>query len=89
MYNTFMLVGRLTEEPIIEGDTCKIIIGAKRLDGKTIDKIPCIIKGGMVDNVKEYCHKDTLVGIKGMILEGIELVADEITLLSSKGENNE
>ena len=89
MYNTFMLVGRLVEEPIIEEDTCKIIIGVKRLDGKTIDKISCIIKGGMVDNVKEHCHKDTLVGVRGMILEGIELVVDKISLLSSKGENNE
>lgn len=38
----------------------------------------------IINNVKEYCKKGDLVGIKGKLAKDNVIVADKITFLSSK-----
>ena len=62
------------------------------------DFIDVILWDGIAENVKEYCKKGDLVGIKGRIQsvkendkDVIQIVAEKVTFLSSKNpkEDNE
>lgn len=60
------------------------------------DFIPCILWNGIANNVIEYCKKGDLVGIKGRLQTRqdddkniIEIIAEKVTFLSSKKENEE
>ena len=70
----------------------------KNINGEyETDLIPVKLFGGIADNVVEYCNNGDLIGIKGRIqhialeVDGqtfskIELIAEKISYLSSKGE---
>lgn len=60
------------------------------------DFIPCLLYKGIAENTVEYCKKGDLVGIKGRIQTRqvedkniIEIVAEQVTFLSSRKENEE
>ena len=60
------------------------------------DFIPCILWNGIADNIIEYCKKGDLLGIKGRLQTRveedknmIEIIAEKVTFLSSKKENEE
>lgn len=60
------------------------------------DFIPVRLCGGVAENTAEYCRKGDLLGIKGSIQTKqeenkniIELVAEKVTFLSSRKENEE
>ncbi len=101
MLNQIVLVGRLVSDPEIKetenGNKVSYITLAvprsyKNSDGiYEADFIPCKVGYPMCDNVKEYCKKGDLLGIKGRIQTRqeenkniIEIVAERVTFLSSR-----
>lgn len=99
MINKIVLVGRLVSDPEIKetenGNKVSYITLAvprsyKNSEGiYETDFVPCKVGYPMCDNVKEYCKKGDLLGIKGRIQTKqeedkniIEIVAE--TFLSSR-----
>lgn len=106
MLNQTVLVGRLVQDPEIKelenGQRVSYITLAvprsyKNADGiYETDFIPCMVWNNIADNVKEYCKKGDLLGIKGRIQTRqeenksiIEIVAEKVTFLSSRKESEE
>ena len=106
MLNQAVLVGRLVSDPEIKetenGNKVSYITLAvprsyKNSDGiYETDFMPCKVGYPMCDNVKEYCKKGDLLGIKGRIQTKqeenkniIEIVAEKVTFLSSRKETEE
>ena len=87
MLNNFVLVGRLMEE--IEDSNIKVSVSRlyKNEDGNyENDIIEVFITDNILGNMKEYCTKGSLLGIKGRIEskeDKMILVADKITFLQS------
>jgi single-strand DNA-binding protein len=95
MLNQIVLVGRLVN---IESDEKTIITLAvprsfKNSEGEyETDYIPVTLWGTIAKNTEEYCKKGDLVGVKGRVVGEngtIELVAEKVTFLSSKKEEDE
>lgn len=106
MLNQMILVGRLVQDPEIKelenGQRVSYITLAvprsyKNADGiYETDFIPCMVWDNIADNVKEYCKKGDLVGIKGRIQTRqeedkniIEIVAEKVTSLPNRKETEE
>lgn len=101
MLNQIVLVGRITDIRIEEIDDDKKVAFLKlsvprpykNSQGEyDTDVVPVIIYGGIADNVANYCNKGDLVGAKGRVEsddEGIKIIAEKVTFLSSKAEESE
>lgn len=106
MLNQIILVGRLVSDPQINetenGNKVSYITLAvprsyKNSDGiYETDFFNCIVWNNIVDNVKEYCKKGDLLGVKGRVQTKqkedkniIEVVAERVTFLSSRKEKEE
>ena len=106
MLNQIIIVGRLVQDLEIKElengkKVCNITLAVtrsyKNADGiYETDFIPCILWKGIADNVKDYCKKGDLVGIKGRLQSRqdddkniIEVIAEKVTFLSNKKENEE
>ncbi len=106
MLNQIVLVGRLVQDPEIKelengNRLCYINLAVprswKNADGiYETDFINCIVWNNIADNVKEYCKKGDLLGIKGRIQTKqeedksiIEIVAEKVTFLSNRKETEE
>ena len=95
MLNQVVLVGRLTEIKRENEYTIEIELAVPRSfkneDGiYDTDYIKCMVNGNVAKNTEEYCNKGDLVGIKGRVQaidNDIELIAEKITFLTSKKEN--
>lgn len=106
MLNNVVLVGRLTSDPELkevgkEGKVVNFTIAVQRsyknTDGEyEADFINCNVWNAIAENMKEYCHKGDLVGVKGVLQsssyedkEGnkrykTDVRVDKVTFLSSK-----
>ena len=101
MLNQIVLVGRLVSDPEIKetenGNKVSYITLAvprsyKNSEGiYETDFVPCKVGYPMCDNVKEYCKKGDLIGIKGRMQTKqeedkniLEIVAERVTFLSSR-----
>lgn len=106
MLNNVVLVGRLTSDPELkevgkEGKVVNFTIAVQRsyknADGEyEADFINCNVWNAIAENMKEYCHKGDLVGVKGILQsssyedkEGnkrykTDVRVDKLTFLSSK-----
>lgn len=106
MLNQLVIVGRLVSDPQINETengkkVCNITLAVSRcyknVDGiYETDFIPCRIWNNIADNVKEYCKKGDLLGIKGRVetrkeqdKNVIEVIAERVTFLSSRKEKEE
>ena len=102
MLNQLVIVGRLTENPVVEenGDgrsvtniTLAVSRSFKNENGKyDIDYLPFILWDGLAENTTEYCKKGDIIGIKGRVqcLDGeVKLVAEKVTFLSSTSKSDE
>lgn len=101
MLNQTILVGRIAKEvEVKEVDNRKVAYvtlavqrSYKNEEGVyETDFVPCTLWNGIAENVAEYCRKGDLVGVKGRIQNennGLVLVADKVTFLSSKKEDEE
>ena len=102
MLNQIVLVGRLVQDPEIkelENDkkVCNITLAVtrsyKNADGiYETDFIPITLWQGIAENVKEYCKKGDLVGVRGRLQareDKVEVVGEKVTFLSSKAKEEE
>ena len=103
MLNQFVLVGRVVEKPTLENDICYIKLAVSRSfkneKGEYETDIIPIKLTERIKNISEHCNKNDLIGAKGRIqryngndytangLPILEMVAEKITFLSSKGGN--
>lgn len=77
MLNSIMLVGRLTQEPVVlemDGGKQKsqITIAVSRSFKNAYgiyetDYIDCVLWDGIAVNASEYCHKGDTIGVRGRI----------------------
>ena len=72
MLNQFVLVGRLSQEIIVENDkaiiTLKVPRTFKNEDGEyENDFIQVIVSGNIATNTQEYCKVGDILGAKGRI----------------------
>lgn len=99
MLNQLVIVGRLTENPVLEKNdeknSFKINLAVprnyKNINGEyDVDYIPCILWNIVGETTAIMCHKGDVLGIKGHI-ESIEdkitVIAEKVTFLTSKREN--
>ena len=102
MLNQTVLVGRLVQDPEIkelENDkkVCNITLAVtrsyKNADGiYETDFIPVTLWQGIAENVKEYCKKGDLVGVRGRLQvreDKVEVIGEKVTFLSSKAKEEE
>ena len=110
MLNQVVLVGRLTRnisvnksENGVKVATISIAVprSFKNVDGNyDTDFINCVSFDNIADNVKEYCKKGDIVGVKGRVQSRVvekdnekeyltEIIAEKVTFLSSKKEESE
>lgn len=102
MLNQTVLVGRLVQDPEIkelENDkkACNITLAVtrsyKNADGiYENDFIPITLWQGIAENVKDYCKKGDLVGVRGRLQareDKVEVVGEKVTFLSSKVKEEE
>lgn len=100
MLNQIVLVGRLVEDLEIKENengkkvayiTLAVPRAFKNVDGVyETDFIECILWQGIAQSTSEYCKKGDLIGVKGRIQSNnkkIEIVAEKVTFLSNKKEN--
>ncbi len=77
MLNQVILVGRLTEDPVVneinDGKKVTSVNLAVQRSYKNsegiyeTDFIRCVLWNGIASNTSEYCHKGDIVGIRGRI----------------------
>lgn len=77
MLNQVVLVGRLSEDPVVnklENDkqvmTVNLAVPRSFKNSEGIyetDFIRCVLWNGIAENTAEYCHKGDIVGIKGRL----------------------
>lgn len=106
MLNQIVLVGRLVQDPEIKElengvKTSYITLAVprnyKNSDGiYETDFIDCVVWKNIADNVKEYCKKNDIIGVRGRIQTRkeedkniIEIVAERVTFLSNRKETEE
>lgn len=108
MLNNVVLVGRLTADPELkevgEGKVVNFSVACprsyKNADGEyETDFINCNVWNKVAENMKEYCHKGDVIGVKGSLQtssyedkEGnkkykTDVRVDKVTFLSSKKED--
>lgn len=108
MLNNVVLVGRLTADPELkevgEGKVVNFSVACprsyKNADGEyETDFINCNVWNKVAENMKEYCHKGDIIGVKGSLQtstyedkEGnkrykTDVRVDKLTFLSSKKED--
>ncbi len=77
MINNVIIIGRLTEDPVVKvlesgTSVCTVTLavtrGYKNMGGEyDTDFIKCVLWEGIANNTAEYCKKGSVVGIKGRI----------------------
>lgn len=101
MLNQTIIVGRLVSNPTKEIEenetTTKIILAVprnfKNSNGEyETDFFPVTLYKGIGETTTEYCKKGDLIGIKGRLQtkdNQIVIIAEKVTFLSSRKENEE
>ena len=93
MLNQLVLVGRITKIKE-EGKKGIVTIATpqnfKNANGEyDTNYFDCLLFGSIADNVKEWCEKGDLIGIKGRVqridtTKPVQIIAERVTFLSSK-----
>ena len=111
MLNQVVLVGRLTRNISVNKSENGIKVATiplaiprsfKNVDGNyDTDFINCVSFDNIADNVKEYCKKGDIVGIKGRLQSRVvekeneekeylmDVICEKVTFLSSKHKEDE
>lgn len=88
MMNNFMIIGRLVKFINENENSVVAVIKTKKVN--MIDEeeyeIEVIMNGNIKDNSMKYCSTGDILGVNGYISENNKLVADKVTFLSSKKE---
>lgn len=83
MVNSVMLVGKLKE---FKGENLTLTVPRTYKNEKgeyENDNLIIHISGGLAKNVKSYCRRGDVIGIRGNIREGNIIEAEKITFLST------
>lgn len=83
MLNSVMLIGRLKD---FQGNSLLMSIPRtyKNKEGKyDADELIVRVPNGIAKNVKKYCNRGVVIGIKGRISNGNVITAEKITFLST------
>ena len=83
MLNSVMLIGRLKD---FQGNSLLISISRayKNEKGKyETDELIVRVPDGIAKNVKKYCNRGAVIGIKGRVSNGNVITAEKITFLST------
>lgn len=92
MLNQFIYVGRLVEDPLkINDEKCVVKLITQRYFKNEegiyeSDTIQFTIRGEISKRTLEYCHKGSIMGVKGRFesnKSGMELIVEKVTFLSS------
>lgn len=90
MLNQCVLVGRIVSDDINEEIKVAVSRSFKNSDEEyETDIIPIQLVGSLFNNVKEYCKKGDIIGVKGRIegrADGSFIIAEKVTFLSGKKE---
>lgn len=82
-----VLVGRYLAD-IPEG----IIVSVINQKGQKVD-VPIELQGSMIENVKQYCKEDDVIGVKYYLapsrLVGVAFIAEKVTFMSSETAGKE
>ena len=97
MLNQLVLIGRIAsdlEKSDAEKNTIIELAVSRSFKNENgeyeTDIIPCIISGNVASNLCEYSKKGDIIGVKGRLQNIdniINVIADKITLLSSRKED--
>lgn len=95
MLNQVILVGRISKEVVKNGERYEMGIAIprsfKNADGEyETDFVDITLYNQVGESTMEYCKKGDIVGIKGRVQNGelnkpLEIIAEKVTFLSSKG----
>lgn len=86
MMNNFMIIGRLYKFVKEDENNVIAIIKTKKVDILEEYEIDIIMSGSIKENTMKYCSSGDILGVKGYIFENNKLIADKVTFLSSKKE---
>ena len=102
MYNTVMLIGRLTAEPELtkqddKKEVCHLTLAVQRTyknsDGiYEADFIRCTLWDQIASRICEYCHKGDLISVRGQLRTStftVNDVVDKIAFLANKSKDSE
>ena len=81
--NTVVIIGRIVS---LEKDNLKIKVNKKQPDEKGNYNYYIVntkVLGSIRKNVKEYCRKEDVVGIKGYIGKDNDIIVEKVSFLSS------
>lgn len=83
MHNMVYLIGRMNS---LKGNHIELAVGRSFKNEKNIyetDIINCELHGTMGDNLRKYCRKGDLIGIKGWLRQGGIVVIEKASFLST------
>lgn len=88
MHNMVYLIGRMKS---LKDNHMELAVGRSFKNEKgeyETDIINCEIYGTMGNNLREYCHKGDLIGIKGWLKQGGIVVIEKASFLSTAKKEN-
>lgn len=94
MMNQVIVVGRIVKIESAEKTTVTIAVSRafKNADGEyETDFLPIVLWGAASETTVEYCKQGDIIGIRGRVQSEdskVVLIADKVTFLSSKKEDN-
>lgn len=86
MMNNFMIIGRLVKFIEEDENSAIAVIKTKKDVNKKEYQIDIIMNGSIKENTKKYISSGDILGVKGYISENNKLIAEKVTILSSKKE---
>lgn len=91
MLNQVMLVGRIASISLEEEQLILSVSKSYKNSDGIYDYVlvPCLIGSNLLNTTKEYCSKDDLVGVRGLLDvkdDKLYVLAERITMLKSKSE---
>ena len=96
MLNQVIIVGRLTEKPILEDNKkdCRIVLAVPRSfkneNGEyETDFIDCQLYGNVAQNTFDWVNKGDVIGVRGrlqVVENNLLVIGEKVSFLSSKKE---
>lgn len=92
MLNQIVLVGRIIDIDPYDNTLRVEIPRTQKENGEyKKDKITITVPESMIDNIKDYCKVQDLIGVKGRIQESyynVTVIAEKITFLSNSADKD-
>lgn len=110
MINSVVLVGRMTRDPelrrtgngkAVTSFSLALDRGFQTMDGQSADFIPVVVWNKVAENVAQYCHKGSLVGVEGALRSRnytnnqgqkvyvVEVLANRVQFLETRSQSQQ